>query len=84
MTKFVNLLKNNWRKLVTAVFVFLIFTMPSSRGILAKIFYFSAEAGVKHYHQNKMDSTTGHGTVSCPSSQSTASPCSDTHSKSSG
>lgn len=59
MKNLIGVIKHNWRRIVSTVFVLLIFTMPSSRGIFAKIFNLPAEASVKHNPKSKKHSAKG-------------------------
>lgn len=83
MKNLLGVVARNWRKLVSTIFVLLVFTLPSSKGFFTKIFNQSAEAG----QNNRLldgDSTSSAKSVSNPSSQSTASPHTGTNSSTGG
>ena len=71
--------KNNWRKLISAVFILTAFLMPATRDFLSEIFNVTTYASNnnnndrKHNHSNSTKSESVKS-VSSPDSQDTASP----------
>ena len=81
-------LKNNWRKLVSAVFILLAFLMPATRDFLSEIFDVTTYASNnKNPDKNKpanISSTKSESikSVSCPDSHQTLSPMKDSQNSS--
>lgn len=75
--------KNNWRKLVSAVFILLAFLMPATRDFLSEIFDVTTYASNnKNQNKNKPANTRSSKSesvksVSCPDSHQTLSPMKD-------
>lgn len=74
-------LKNNWRKLISALFILLAFLMPATRNFLAEIFDLTTYAANNNNHNNHNNHNNSSDTksesqpsVSCPDSHQTVSP----------
>ena len=67
MNKITEKLKNNWRKLVSAIFILLMFTMPATRGILSKIFNLNVYASNNNDKNKNKNNTPTKSSVSVKS-----------------
>jgi hypothetical protein len=83
MKSLLNLVKSNWRKVVSSFFILLIFTIPASKGFFAKIFNLTVEAGNKNQKDNQNNSNKDKSktvkSASTPKSHPPASPMSNTN-----
>ena len=73
MKKIIEKLTNNWRKLMSAIFILLMFTMPATRDILSKIFNLKVYAS-NNNNKNNNKASVSVKSVSSPASHNAVSP----------